>query len=185
MPVIKKEIKDQIKRLPPNILAEIVIKTAAKEKSVYDFVYINYLNKVEGEQELFEATKDKINALFYKNHKGFSKQLQAKNMLSECVKTVGEFTKASKNKVFEADLLVYILDEVYSYPEDFFGTCFTSFDIRVAQTTKRLITLVTKKLHRDYFIEYQDKINHYLQILHNKSNHLDFIYDLPQKIDNL
>ncbi len=182
MPVIKKEIKEQIKKLPPNILAEIVIKAATMEKSVYDFVYINYLNKAEGEQELFEQTKEKINALFYKNYRGFSEQLQAKNMLSECIKTVNEFTKASKNKVLEADLLVYILDEAFSYPSDFYGTCFTAFDSKVGQITKRLITLVTKKMHKDYLVEYQEKINRYLQILHTRSNHLDFIYDLPKKV---
>ncbi len=182
MPVLKKEIRELIKNMPQNILAEIVIKAASMEKSVYDFIYINYLDKAEGEQELFEQTKEKISALFYKNYKGFSEQLQAKNMLSECIKTVNEFTKVSKNKALEADLLVYILDEVFSYPSDFFGTCFTAFDSKAGQITKRVITIVTKNLHEDYFIDYQEKINNYLQILHNNSNHIDFIYDLPQKI---
>ncbi len=82
----------------------------------------------------------------------------------------------------EADLLVYLLEVPFSHTPDLFGTCFTRFDTKVAQILKRLITLVTKKLHADYRIEYEDKINNYLKALHGTSNHLDMIYDMPQSI---
>lgn len=63
-----------------------------------------------------------------------------------------------------------------------FGTCFTQYDTKVAMIVKRLITIVTKKLHPDYKVEYEDKINEYLQILHRTSNHIDPVYHLPKAI---
>jgi hypothetical protein len=47
---------------------------------------------------------------------------------------------------------------------------------------KRLTTLVTKKLHEDYIIEYRDRINGYLQKLHRTSNHIDTIYLMPKAL---
>ncbi|NJO88765.1 MAG: hypothetical protein HC831_07225 [Chloroflexia bacterium] len=111
MPRISKELREQIKNLSHKELCEIVIKAAAREKSVYDYIHVNYLDKANGEDELFNQAKTDITDLFYKGYKGFSKEL-----------------------------------------------------------------------HPDYKIEYQDKINKYLEILHQKSNHLNFIYDLPKKI---
>ena len=183
MPRLKKEEREQIEKLSHKELTQIVVKAASMEKSVYDYIMINFLDKSSGEQELFEQTKENISRLFVKRYKGYSEQLQAKNMLSACIKSVNEFSRASKNKVLEAELLIYILDEAFSYPHDFFGTCFTAFDTKTAQILKRLITIVTKKIHEDYFIEYKDKINEYLKLLHRRSDHLDYIYRLPQSIE--
>lgn len=104
------------------------------------------------------------------------------NMLSACIKRINEFTKVSKNKIMEADLLVEVLDEAFKLPPNFFGTCFTGFDSKVGQILKRLITLPTTKLHNDYLLDYRDKINGYLNRLHKTSNHLDHIYYLPSQI---
>ncbi len=82
----------------------------------------------------------------------------------------------------EADLLMYVLNEPFSLPDGSFGTCFTQFDAKVAQIVKRLITLVTKKLHEDYKIEYDAKINSYLKILHNRSGHINLVYNMPRGI---
>lgn len=104
------------------------------------------------------------------------------NMLEACIKRVNEFTKVSGNKVMEADWLVYVLEIPFSLSTDYFGTCFTKYDTKVAQTVKRLITLVTQKLHEDYKLDYQDKINHYLHVLYNNSRHIDMIYNMPKTI---
>jgi len=84
--------------------------------------------------------------------------------------------------VFEADLLMYILDVPFSLDESYFGTCFNAFDSKVAQTLKHLITLVTTKLHPDYLADYQEIINRYLEILHKRSGFLDSVYNLPKSI---
>lgn len=183
MPRISKEIREQIRNLSQKELVEIAIKAASKEKSVYDLIMVNYLNKESGEEELFRQAKRDISNLFFKGYKGFSDELRLANMIAACIKRLNEFTKISTNKVMEADLLVYILDEIpFSCPETMLGTCFTNYDNKVGMVVKRLITVVTKKLHKDYKIEYQDKINKYLEVLHRRSNHLDFIYDMPTKI---
>ncbi len=182
MPRLTKEFKDQILNVPVRDLQQIVLKLVARDKSAYDFLMINYLDKEGGELELFEQTKADIEALFWKSYKGFSEQLQLANMLAACIRRLNEFTKVSKNKVMEADLLMFILEVPFSLPHNLFGTCFTKYDTKVAMILKRLITIVTKKLHEDYRIEYEDKINEYLDILHSTSNQLDMIYDMPKSI---
>lgn len=107
--------------------------------------------------------------------------LQIANMLGACIKRINEFTKISKNKVMEAELL-YILQVPFSLTTKMFGTCFTQYDTKVAMIVKQLITIVTKKLHEDYKVEYEDKMNEYLQVLHRTSNHIDTVYNLPKAI---
>lgn len=123
-----------------------------------------------------------MNVLFGKGYKGFSTELQIANMLNACVKRVNEFTKLSKDKELEANLLVHILQRPYLHSLDLYGTCFTQLDNKVALIIKRLITIVTKKLHPDLRIEYDDVINDYLRILHARSSHLDRVSVLPKKI---
>lgn len=163
MPRLSTEIKEQIKNLSKDDLQQIVLKLASKEKVAYDYLWINYLNKENGEQELLEKTKREIDLLTYKQYKGFSEQLRLANMLTACVKRINEFKKISNNKIMEADLLLFVLDIPFSLQTDFFGTCFTKYDTKVAQIVKRLITLVTKKLDEEYRADYEDKINHYLR----------------------
>ncbi len=154
---------------------------AAKDKMFNNFIQVNYLDKESGETELFEKTKADLSVLFTKRNKGFSEELQLANMLQKCVKRLNEFTAISKNKELEADLLLYLLEEVFAYSANLFGTCFTTFDTRVGIILRRLINAVNK-LHPDYLVGYQDKINKYLAILHRTSNHIDTIYALPKTI---
>lgn len=182
MPRLDKETKERIKKLEYEELQDIVLKLSSKEKSVYEYVFANYLDKEFGEKELFETTKADLEIIFRKRYKGFSEQLQIANMLTACIKRINEFTKISKNKMFEADLLLYILEVPFSLTTKMFGTCFTQYDTKVAMIVKRLINLVTKKLHEDYRIEYEETINDYLQILHRTSSHIDTVYNLPKAI---
>ncbi|MFA6864092.1 MAG: hypothetical protein WCS11_09450 [Dysgonamonadaceae bacterium] len=182
MPRLSKEIKEQIKTLDNSVLQEIILKLASKEKLVYDFVITNYLNKETGEKELFEITKVDLDLIFQKKHKGYAPELQLANMLGASIKRVNEFTKISKNKVLEANLLMYILEVPFSLTTDMFGTCFTQYDTKVAMIVKRLINIVKTKLHEDYKIEYEDAINEYLKILHRTSRHVNTVYNLPKAI---
>lgn len=181
MPKISKEIKEQIRVLSKKELEDIVIKLASNKEN-YDFLLVNYLDKESGEQDLFEEAKADIDLLSRKRYKGFSEQLQLANMLGACVKRINEFSKVSKKKNLEADLILHVLAIPFSYPTNMLGTCFTAYDYKTGMLLKRLITLVTKKLHEDYRIEYEDTINDYLNILHQTSNHIDTIYDLPKSI---
>lgn len=106
MPGLDKETKERIKRLNLKDLQDIVLSLASKEKKAYDFILINDLDKEFGEQDLFEATKADLEMIFRKRHKGFSEELQIANMLGACIKRINEFTRISKNKVLEAELLL-------------------------------------------------------------------------------
>lgn len=176
------EIKEQVNALSKNELVDIVLKLAAKKEN-YDFLLVNYFDKLSGEKDLFEEAKADIDRLCRKGYKGFSEQLQMANMLSACVKRINDFTKISKNKKLEADLILYVLEIPFTYSANMLGTCFTQYDYKVGLLVKRLISLVTKKLHFDYKIDYQDKINQFLVILHCKSDHIDSIYNLPKMIE--
>lgn len=182
MPRLDAETKERIKKLGYDVLQEIVIKLASKEKPVYEYLLVNYLDKELAERELFEETKADLEVIFRKRYKGFSEQLQMANMLGACIKRINEFTRISKDRVFETALLLYILEIPFSESANRFGTCFTQFDYKVALIVKRLVNVVTKKLHEDYKIEYEETINEYLQILHRTSRHIDTVYNLPKAI---
>lgn len=183
MPRLDRETKEQIRQLAHEDLQDIVVKLAAKEKWAYDFIFVNYLDKELGEKDLFEETKADLESIFWKRYKGFSEQLQLANMLGACIKRINEFTKISKNSSLEAELLLFILEIPFSLPTHMLGTCFTQYDTKVAMIVKRLINVVTKKLHEDYRIEYRETINNYLQILHRTSGHIDTVYNLPNEIE--
>ncbi|MFA5973708.1 MAG: hypothetical protein WC780_15260 [Lentimicrobiaceae bacterium] len=178
----KSEIKEQLISLPKTDLIDIIVKLAAK-KANYNFLLVNYLDKDKGEKDLYEEAMRDIDSLFRKRYKGFSEQLQLANMLSACVKRINEFTEVSKNKKLEADLLLYVLEVPFSLSTNMFGTCFTQYDNKVGLLVRRLITIVTKKLHPDYLVEYKDKLNGYLTILHRNSDFNGTIYLLPKMID--
>lgn len=176
------EIKEQLSALPKNDLIAIIVKLAAKRAN-YDFLLVNYLDKDSGEKDLYEEARRDLDTLFRKRYKGFSEELQIANMLSACVKRINEFTEVSKNKKLEADLLLYVLEVPFSLSTNMFGTCFTQYDYKVGLLVRRLINLVTKKLHPDYLVEYKDKLNEYLTILHRTSDFNDTIYVLPKMIE--
>jgi hypothetical protein len=67
-------------------------------------------------------------------------------------------------------------------PDDIFGTCFIQFDTMVAMIFSRLVNVVTGKPHEDYKIDYEEKINSYLQIFHQTSNHISVVNKLPEAI---
>lgn len=182
MPRLTADFKEQIKSLSQKDLHQIVTKLAAKEQFVFDFVKINYIDKDFGEQELFEQAKSDLKGLRYKNYVGRAEELRLAKLLAASIKRVNEFTKLSKNKVLEAELLMYVLEIPFPANAKLLGTCFTAYDSKVASIVKRLINLVTKKLHEDYKLDYQNSINEYLTILHKKSRHINAVYDMPKSI---
>lgn len=182
MPRISTDIKEQIKLLSRVDLERIIVKIAAKEKSVYDYLVLNYFDKEGGEQDLVAEVKTDLDKLFRKSYKGYAQELQMANMVSACTKRINEFSKISSNKKHEADLLVYVLDVPFSMSSKLFGTCFSAYDQKVTMMLKRLITIVTTKLHSDYLIDYQDKINKYLEIIYLRSGFHDYVRLLPRSI---
>jgi len=84
---------------------DIVLKLAAKKEN-YDFLMVNYLDKKEGEMDLFKEAKEDIDCLCDKRYKDYAEEMKLANLMSTCVKRINEFTKVSKNKKLEADLIL-------------------------------------------------------------------------------
>jgi hypothetical protein len=175
-------LKEQVSELSKKELTDIVMKLARKRYN-YEFLLVNFLDKEGGEQTLFEEAKEDIDRLCQKEYKGRSVQHQLVKKLNACTKRISEFTVETKSKKFYADLVLYVLDIQFLNPAKVFGARFSGYDYKVGLLLKRLISLVTKKLHPDYLIDYQDKINEYLIKLHHTSNRINTIKEMPLLIE--
>jgi len=182
MPRDKAILKAQVNELSKKELVDIVLKLAGKRYN-YEYLLVNFLDKDGGEQTLFEDAKEAINILSNKDYKGRTIQHQLAKKLNACIKRIGEFTVETKNKKLETDLVLYVLEMQFANPSKVFGARFSGYDYKVGLLLKRLINLVTKKLHPDYLIDYQDKINEFLTKLHHTSDRINTIYDLPEQIE--
>lgn len=78
--------------------------------------------------------------------------------------------------------MLSLLDEIFENYSNELGMCWTVYDSKLATTNNRFYNLVTKKLHENYLIEYKEPLNDFLKTLHAKSNHLDFVYNMPNTI---
>lgn len=182
MPRDKTILKEQLSQLTKKELTEMVLKLSVKRYN-YEYLLVNFLDKDGGEQTLFEETKEDIDLLWNKEYRGSTIQKQHVNKLNACVKRINEFTVETKNKKLEADLILYVLELQFSNKTKVFGARISGYDYKVGLLVKKLITIVTKKLHPDYFIDYQDKINNYLIRIHKTSNRINTIKQLPEMIE--
>ena len=182
MPINKAILKEQVSELPKKELVDIVLKLAGKRYN-YEFLLVNFLDKDGGEQILFEEAKEAIEKLNQKEFKGRTIQHQLAKRLNACTKRITEFTVETKSKKLEADLVLYVLELQFAHPPKVFGARFSGYDYKVGLLLKRLINIVSKKLHPDYLIDYQDRINEFLSKLHHTSNRINTIYDLPKIIE--
>jgi hypothetical protein len=175
-------LKEQVNELSKKELVDIVLKLAGKRYN-YEYLLVNFLDKDGGEQTLYEEAKEDIDKLCLKEYKGRTIQHQLVKKLNACSKRIVEFTVETKSKKLQADLVMYVLEMQFVQPAKVFGARFSGYDYKVGLLLKKLISLVTKKLHPDYLIDYQDKINEFLIKIHKSSNRINTIYDLPQQIE--
>ena len=182
MPRDKAILKAQVNELSKKELVDIVLKLAGKRYN-YEYLLVNFLDKDGGEQTLFEEAKEAIDTLCLKEYKVRTIQHQLAKKLNACTKRIGEFTVETKNKKLETDLVLYVLEMQFANPSKVFGARFSGYDYKVALLLKRLINLVTKRLHPDYLIDYQDRINEFLVKLHHTSNRINTINELPLSIE--
>jgi len=183
MPRLSKEFKQAIQEIPEKDLQELIVKAASKNQEIYDWINIHYVDKQEAKKQLFKETKDKALAEVYGYRDQRIIQKSLAKAIGNAVKHINYYAKITNDLVGEAELLNSILTFVFERFTDDLGTCWTVFDSKLAVTTNRLYNLVTKKLHKDYLIEYRDNLNEYLGILHSRSNHLDYIYNMPKSIE--
>jgi hypothetical protein len=182
MPKLSKEFKQAIQEIPVEELQKLVMQFASKNREIYDLINLQHVNRNYAEDELFEETKENISdEILFPGARGIIQKNLAK-AIAKSVGYINHFAKVTKNEKREAELLLGLLNDVFDNYTDELSTCWTAFDSKLAITTNRLYNLVTKKLHEDYRIEYTEPINRFLEILHSKSNHLDYVYDMPKSM---
>ena len=182
MPRLSKEFKQAIQEIPLEELQKLVMQFASKNPEIYDFINLQYVNGNIAENDLFEETVEKITKeILFPGKRGVVQKNLAK-AIAKSVEYINHFIKVTKNGKREAELLLKLLDVVFENYTDELGTCWTVFDSKLAITTNRLYNLVTKKLHEDYRIEFAEPMNRFLEILQAKSNHLDYVYDMPKSM---
>ena len=182
MPRLSKEFKQAIQEIPVEELQKLVMQFASKNPEIYDFINLQYVNGTDAEDELFEETKEKVSdEILFPGERGIVQKNLAK-AIAKSVEYINHFAKVTKNEKREAELLLNLLVDVFENYTDELGTCWTVFDSKLAITTNRLYNLVTKKLHEDYRIEFAEPMNRFLEILQAKSNHLDYVYDMPKSM---
>lgn len=179
MPQLSKDFKQAIEKIPVQDLKKLVIEMAAKNQEFHDLVNIRYISGKDAEQELYEETREKVLAeIWYITDRGIVQKNLSK-AISKAVNHINQYVKISKNKVGEADLLLGLLNEIFQNHSNELGTCWTVFDSKLAVTTNRFYNLITGKLHEDHLIEYKEPMDGFLKILHERSNHLDYVYHMP------
>lgn len=181
MSINKAILKEQLKFFNKTELIDMLLKLSKKGHN-YEFLLVNYLEPESGELQLFDETLENLVALADKEFKGRTIQHQRVKLLNSCVKRINEFIVETKNKKLEVDLILFVLDREFSQSSKVFGAKFSGYDYKIGLLLKRLITLVQKKLHPDYFADYQDQINDFLQRIHKTSNRIKTINELPQSL---
>lgn len=180
MPKLSKEFKQAIQEIPVEELQKLVMQFASKNPEIYDIINLQYVNGADAEDELFEETIEKISdEILFLGERGIIQKNLAK-AIAKSVEYINHFAKVTKNEKREAELLLKLLDDVFENYTGELSTCWTVFDSKLAITTNRLCNLVTKKLHEDYRIVFAEPMNRFLEILQAKSNHLDYVYDMPK-----
>jgi len=182
MSLSKALIKEQLQQFSKAELLNIILKLATKRFN-YEYLLVNFIDPENGELILFHEAKEDIDNLTQKFFAGRTEQHQLAKRLNACTKRIKEFTVETKSKKLEAELIIYVLEMQFANPSRVFGARFSGYDYKVALLLKKLITIVTKKLHPDYLIDYQDKINEFLNRIHNTSNRINAVRDLPIAIE--
>lgn len=181
MPKLSQEFKDAITSLSEKEKEKIIFRFARKNQEIFDILNYEYAGG-ENKYDLFEDTKAEIESNFaVLSGRIIQKELAKK--IGKSVQSINAFTKVTKDKKLEADLLLFLLKIVFENFSSDLGTCWTVFDSKTAITTNRLYNLVVKKLHYDYHIEYRQDINNFLQILKSKCRHLDYVYGMPAVLE--
>jgi hypothetical protein len=175
-------IKETVTQLSREELEKLVLRVAQKYKQFHDYLLVNYADKEFGEDDLFDKAKADLEILFRKQYKGFSEELQLANMMAACMKRISEFGNVCRKKELELRLIMIVLDIPFSLSANKFSTCFTAYNYKVYLLLRKAIAILQKKIHADYRVEYEPKLNEYLSIMHRTSRHLDYIYNLPEKI---
>ncbi len=77
-----KEIQAEIAVMPRKQVENLLVKAMRESDSFYQYVWVNHLDKEEGEAKLYDQYVAEINGLLKKGYRGASEELRAANMLA-------------------------------------------------------------------------------------------------------
>jgi hypothetical protein len=161
------------------LIARLLTKNQAELEAIY-FQKVASKNDLE---DLFADVKAEIEDAMnvYINYGVIQKNL-AKG-IQKATQAINRYKAIDRRPEKEGELIMYMLEIIFTDFGNEFGTCWTVFDFRVAQAVSKLITIVTKKIHEDYRMDFEDNINRYIKRLKSVASHNDVIYNLPDKIN--
>ncbi len=178
----KEKVGDDLKEIlleqDKKILVKLIIKQANKYPEFLSSLIMEYGDKEEYEQELFDKYSVLIGNALKSGTRYRTAQLHNYQVIKDAVKLLNVFCKHCNNKILEADLTMQILRYIFKYFDDDFDTAFVKFDNKTAITLQRAVNLVTKKIHPDFQSDYIEELNQMITFIKSKSNSLDSVYKL-------
>jgi predicted RNase H-related nuclease YkuK (DUF458 family) len=175
---IHPEVLSAIKELDKKTLEKLVIKSATKDKQFHDYILVTFVSEAIGEQELFEVALQDIEKLQMKSFRARVPELKEAAKLAMISKCITAFDANCKNKKFTLELLLKVVANELEEGVADFGTCFETYDVKVASLLSRAIAIAQHKIHPDLISDYKSQINKLITELKKVSNHLDKVWDM-------
>lgn len=168
-------------KFPRKELEGLLTLAMRKHDDIFEYVWINYLDKEYGRLDLYEQYLGDINGLLAKGYRGRSDQLRVAARIDACKKHLENFIKAGAEKDKALDLTLFVLEHAaVGYP-DMSGTCFTKYDYAYYMLFKKAKSLFYG-LHSDLQLDYRARLQAILSKLKRHSSHLNYVYDLAETI---
>jgi|GEM_PF-1830887 len=184
MKISIKDIEPYLQSLSPKQKDKLLYQILKKDQDTVEKLYYNHIAGSDGLDDRYDEYKELVRAKLFDYYRARADELILAKAISEAKKVINEFKKIDKRPEKEAELLMVILEEVFDRPPSDvrFGTCWTKYDHVVAQTLKRLITLIKTKLHEDHLMDYKPQIDKYVFRLKSASSFNDFVWELPDEL---
>src|SRR5690606_31019109 len=165
MPKLTADQKRQIQHLPPEVKDKIILKWARRDRLIFEFLYITYMNHVFRAQDLLEIYKEELRGLQSKVFPGRSEAMRRMRLLRTSLKLITQFRKTVKQPHLEVELYLHVLDFHFEKAEHYLGTGYYVYDNNISKTVGNVIIMFKDNIHMVYMLEYKEKINNY-QISH-------------------
>ncbi len=176
-------LKPYIESLTSKQKDKLLYQLLKKDKLLVEQLYFKHLSTSEDLDERYEDFLEEVKQVLLASYRAKSDELAVAKGIGEAKKVINRFTKVDKRPEKEAKLLMLILDAVFKPGNPArLGTCWTKYDLTVAQTLKRLITIIKNKLHEDYLMNFKPEVDKYLIRIKSASSFNDIVYDLPSDL---
>lgn len=176
------DIKTAVLNMPLKEKNKLLLQLLRKNTEAVQKIYYQNISDKEEMQTLVENLKVEItDILNWEYAKGGNTHKNLARGIGNASKEIARF-KSVLSPELETELNMHLLDIIFSDLSNELGTCWTVFDHKVTQTLSKTLTLVTKKIHEDYRVEFEEQLNNYLFRI-KKASHLDYVYNLPNRIE--